>query len=166
MRRTAEQLAVLPGIPFVLVVGLVAGTIQGTPRLLLGGTSAALKPVPIIIVGVAALFWWLGALLLWWIAVRRRSRTGIVAAQVTLGLVLGELFASALGMIALPNEFAAVLAKQFPTVLSSNLALALVRAPLWFVGSALAVAIGRHLHRGYELAPPPATPDTHPRAVI
>lgn len=62
MRRIAARLVELGGRPFVLVIGLVAGTIQGVPRLLLGGSSGPLKAVPVLIVGTTALLWWLAAL--------------------------------------------------------------------------------------------------------
>lgn len=168
MRRISAQIEMLGSARFILLIGGVAGAIQGVPRLLLGGTNPArLELIPFLVVGITAVLWWTAALLLWWIAVRRRqSALWTVAAQVTLGLVIADILAAALGMVRASidthGEFAALIAHQLSNVIFSNLTFTLLRCPLWLVGSALTIAIGRHLNDHQPLA---ASAAGHPRAV-
>lgn len=156
MRRIVGQIEVLGAVPFIFLIGLVAGAIQGIPRMFLGGTSTPFRLVPYLIIGTTAVLWWLAALLLWWIAVRRRqSSLWVAALQVTTGLVLAELFAGALGMVAASidshGEMATIMAQHLSTAIVTNLGFTLLRSPLWFVGATLAIALGRHL----SVATPP-----------
>lgn len=151
MRRVAAQIEALGAARFTLLIGLVAGTIQGVPRLFLGGGGAVQSRLTaLLIIGVVAVFWWTAALFLWWIAVRRRqSSLWAIAAQVTLGLIIGEVFATVISMVGASidsrGEFASALAEQPLNFLVSNLALPALRSPVWFIGSALAIGMGRRL---------------------
>lgn len=153
MRRIAVQLEALDAVRFVLVIALAAGAIQGVPQFFLGGTVTPLQVISFLIVGATGVLWWTGALLLWWVAVRRRqSSIWIVATQITLGLIIGEIFAGALGMVVASidthGKVAMALAQNVSTVVVSSLTFPLLRSPLWFAGAALAIALGRHLNGG------------------
>lgn len=171
MRGISAQIETLGPTRFTLLIGLVAGAIQGLPRLLLGGASTVPpRLTPFLIIGATAVLWWTAALLLWWIAVRRRqSSLWMISAQVTLGLIIAELFAAVLGMvgasIATNGAFAAAIAHQPFTVLVSNLSLPLLGSPLWFVGSAVAIAMGRHLAGGPQAVSASTSASSHPGAV-
>lgn len=154
MRRIAAHIEALAAIPFILLLGLVGGAIQGIPRFFLGGTGASGPHfAQFLVVAISAVLWWTAALLLWWVSVRRRRwslwRT---AAHVTLGLALADVLTSALGMviasIGTSGMFATTIVREPLTFASSNLVLPLVRSPLWFLGAAMAVALGRHLSGG------------------
>jgi hypothetical protein len=170
MRRIAAQLEALEGLRFVLVIALVAGAIRSIPQLLLSGPVSPLELIPFLVIGLSGVLWWIAALLLWWVAIRRhQSSLLLVATQVTLGLIIADLFAGALAMVAASietrGEAATVLAQQLSSVVLSNLTVALVRSPLWLVGSALAVALGRHLDGGQpRLRGPTSTAD--PGAIV
>lgn len=164
IREIAEQLARLGAAQFVVLIALVAGTIRSIPGFLSHGGTLPFRPLSFILIGAITLLWWLGALILWWVAVRRASSIWIVAAQVTIGIVLGELFGSFLGMVPVSIEggrrVAAAVGNHLPDIISSNLGLALLRAPVVFVGSLLALKIGRALALGSrDLPAAPATPE-------
>lgn len=159
MRRIFAQIEALGATHFILLVGLIAGAIQGVPRLFLGNTEAAPSWLILLpVVGATEALSWTAALLLWWIAVRRRqSSLWVIAAHVTLGLALADLLAAALGVVVASinthGKFAAIIAHQPGNFIFSNLTFTLLRSPLWFLGSALLIAIGRHLKTGQR---PPA----------
>ena len=92
MRRITSHIERLAAPPFILLVGLVYGAIQGVPRFWLsGGVGTGLHLAQFVIVGVTSVLWWTAALLLWWISVRRRGWSlWTTAAHVTLGLALGD----------------------------------------------------------------------------
>jgi len=166
MRRISSQMETLGPVRFVVLTGLIAGAIQGLPRLLLSGaTTVSLQLVPFLVVGITAVLWWTAALFLWWIAVRRQqSSLGAIAAHVTVGLVIADVLATALGMVGASIEthgkFAVLIAPQLVTVIVSNLSFTLLRSLLWFVGSAIAIALGRHLNTAQQplAAPAAGTP--------
>ena len=149
MRRISAEMESAGALRFVLLIGLVAGAIQGVPTLLLGGASTVgFHLVPFLVIGIAAITWWVGALLLWWIAVRRRQSSLLaIAGQVTLGLILADIFANALGMVGASIEthgaFAAAISHQLGNVILSNLSFTLAPSPFWYLGAALAIALGR-----------------------
>jgi hypothetical protein len=152
MRRISAQIEQLSGGRFMLLVGLVAGAIQGVPRFFLD-ESAGPHPqvISFIVIGLLAVLWWTAAFFLWWIAVhRRRWSLWATAAQVTLGLALADVLNNALGMVVASVEthgtFAEAIVHQPLTVISSNLFPLVVRSPLWFLGAMVAVALGRHLN--------------------
>ena len=150
MRRIAAHLEALGAVRFVLVIALAAGAIQGVPQFFLGGTVTPLKLISFIIVGATSILWWTAALLLWWVAVRRhQSSLWIVATQITLGLIIAEVFAGALSMVTASidthGKAATAIAQNLSTVVVSSLTVPLLRSPLWFAGAALAIALGRHL---------------------
>jgi hypothetical protein len=166
MRRIAAQVEALDPVSFVLLIGLVAGTIQGMPRVFLGGvTGAPPRLIAFLVIGIAAIVWWTAALLLWWVVVRRRSSLWMAAAQVTLGLAIAETFAAALGVVGMPlaphSTPAAGFIQQLLIVVYSGFIFTLYRSPLWFCGAALAIGLGRHLAPGQAAAPA----STHPGAV-
>jgi hypothetical protein len=172
MRRISAQIEALRPAAFVFLIGLVAGTIQGVPRLLLGGvTSSPPKLFPFLVIGATAILWWTAALLLWWIILRRQPLSlWIAAGQVTLGLAIGETLAAALGVVASPvDPFAPVtigLGQQLLAVVYSGLFLTLFRSPLWFVGAVVAIALGRDLNVAQQSAPTASTPAAaHPGSV-
>src|SRR5438067_6035 len=100
MRRISTQIEAVGAIRFMLLIGLVAGTIQGAPRLFLGGgTTTRLQLLPFLVLGIAAVVWWSAAFLLWWIAVRRQQSAIWIAIQVTLGLMLADLLNAALAAV-------------------------------------------------------------------
>lgn len=111
MRRISAQLETLGPARFVLLIGLVAGAIQG-------------------------------------------------------GLVMADMLTAALAMVVASIDthgaFAASIAGQPLTVILSNLTIILLRSPLWFVGSALAIALGRHLSVGERPLSASTSPVTHP----
>lgn len=164
MRRIAAELERLEPKRFILLIGLVAGAIQGVPRFIVGGASTARAPLaPFAIVGVAAVVRWIAAVLLWWIAVRRRqSSTWAIAGQVTLGLFIAELFAAALAVvnasIVTQGEFVAVVVHNLPLFVMSNFGLALLRSPFWYVGAVLTIGFGRHLAAVSRSVSAPARP--------
>jgi hypothetical protein len=63
------------------------------------------------------------------------------------------------------GEIARLIAPQLGSAIISNLGFTLVRAPFWFVGSALAVALGRHLNAGPTPLAASTVPTTHPETV-
>jgi hypothetical protein len=171
LRRIAAQLQTLRAANFVLVIALVAGVTQGLPRLFLGGTVSTPRLTSFLIVGSAGILWWIAAFLLWWIAVRRQqSSLWSVAAQVTVGLVVGEFFAGALGLVVdsinTHGEVATLLGQHVSDVVLSQLTVTLLRSPLWFIGAALAIALGRHLNQERSPLAAAASPGRRPGAVI
>jgi hypothetical protein len=166
MRRIAIQIEALPGVRFVLLVGLVGGALQGIPRFLLSGTAApAPRLAGVLVVGISVVVWWTAALFLWWIAVRRRRWSlWTTATHVTLGLALADVLTSALGLVAgsidTNGRLALLIARDPWNFASSNLVSALIRSPLWFFGAALAVALGRHLDGGQQANIPPQSTAT------
>lgn len=163
-REVAEQLARLGGTRFVFLIALVAGIIRSIPGFLFPGNQLPGGPLTVLLFGAFALLWWVGALILWWVAVRRASSIWIVAAQVTIGLFIGELLGSALGMVSASieggGEVAVAVGRHLWMIIWSNLGLALIRAPLIFVGSLLALKVGRSLSEGGQDHPAaPAAPE-------
>ena len=90
--------------------------------------------------------------------------------HVTLGLALAHLLASALGMVAASLDtngaFAEALVRDPLAVASSAIVLMLIQVPLWFLGSAIAVALGRKLMGGEEAVAASRSIATPPGAVI
>jgi hypothetical protein len=171
MRRISSQIEALEATQFIFLIGVVAGTIQGIPQLLLGGrTGAGLKAIPFLVIGCVAMLWWTGAFLLWWIAVhRRQSALWMIATQVTLGLVIADLVHAAITAIPAGIEthgqFTAVLLREPWTFVLSNLQFSLIRSPLWFLGSLGAIAMGRQLNTRESLHPAAPASATHLDAV-
>jgi hypothetical protein len=164
IRESAEQLARFGGTRFVFLIALVAGIIRSIPGFLFPGNQLPVRPLTFLLFGAFDLLWWVGALILWWVAVRRASSMWIVAAQVTIGLFIGEVFGSALGMVSASieggGEVAVAVGRHLGMIISSNLGLALIRAPLIFVGSLLVLQVGRSLLPGWQDHPPaPAAPE-------
>ena len=162
MRRIAAEIESLGGTRFVLLIGLVAGAIGGLPSLFLGGaTTVGFHLIPFLVIGIAAIAEWVGAVLLWWIAVRRRSALLVTAGQVTLGLIIADLLAAGLGMVSTSIEthgrFTALILDHSMDIVVSNLGIALMRSPLWFVGSLLAISLGRYLNVRSRQQPPSMT---------
>ncbi len=171
MRRLSRHIECLAPAPFMLLIGAVGGVIQGIPRFFLGSagrTGAHLGEF--VLVAVASVLWWAAALLLWWIAVRRR-RWSIwkTAGHVTVGLALANVLDIALATVVASIEtngvFAGAIARAPLTFASPNLVLVLIRSPLWFLGSAMLLALGRHLAGGEHLAAPSQSQSSHPEAV-
>jgi hypothetical protein len=113
------------------------------------------------------MLWWTAALLLWWIAVRRRRWSlWTTAAHVTLGFALADVLTTALSMVVASIEtkgmFAGAIIREPWTFASSNLVLPLIRSPLWFLGSAMAIALGRHLSGGPRIIAPSQSTVTPP----
>src|SRR4051812_35380890 len=129
MRRLATQLEALDSARFTLLIGLVAGSIEGVPRLFLGGASPIQsRPITWIMIGTVEVIWWIAALLLWWIAVRRRrSSLWAIAAQMTAGLFLGEVLAGVISLVGASidtrGEFASLIAQAPLKFLTGNLTL-------------------------------------------
>jgi hypothetical protein len=171
MRHISARIEALGPTRFVLFIGLVAGAIEGVPRLLLSGTdSSRARIFPFLLIGTTAVLWWTVVLFLWWIAVRRRqSSVWATAAHVTLGWVIADTLANALSMVAASvdthGEFAAAVAHQLDNVIVSNLTLTILRSLPWFFGSALAIALGRYLNVGQQPLPASSSPPNHPGAV-
>lgn len=171
MRRIAAQIEGLAAAPFVLLVGLIGGALQSIPRFLVSGTDGT-RPLlaQLVAVGVTSVLSWTAAALLWWIAVRRRRWSlWATATHVALGLVVADVLSNGLGMVAASIDtngaFAEAVVREPLTVASSNLILTLMRGPLWLIGSAIAVALGRHLSGPPQtIAPPPSKP-TPPETV-
>jgi hypothetical protein len=152
MRRISAQIEALGPTHFTLLIGLIAGTIQSAPELFLGGaTPARLQLLPFLIIGITAVLWWTAAFLLWWVAVRRhQSLIWIIAFQVTLGLVLADLLHAALGAVPAAinthGGFATAIVRAPWAFIVSNLQFSLFRAPVWFLGAVVAIAMGRSLN--------------------
>jgi len=165
MRRIAAQIEGLAAVRFMLLVGLIGGGLQAIPRFLLSG-SGAMRPhvAQFVVVGVTSTLYWTGAALLWWIAVRRRRWSlWATATHVALGLVVADILSNGLGMVAASIDtngaFAKAVVREPLTFASSNLGLTLVRSPFWFLGAAIAVALGRHLSSPpHTIASPPSKP--------
>ena len=156
MRRIAEHMEGLAAAPFILLVGVVGGALQGIPPFSLGGAGGTTRRLTqFIVVGGTTVLWWTAVLLLWWIAVRRRRWSlGATAAQVTLGLAFADVLTNGLGMVVASittnGAFAERIVREPLTFAASNLSLTLIRSPLWFIGSAVAVALGRRLSGGEQ----------------
>jgi hypothetical protein len=172
MRRISAQIEALGSASFVLLIGLVAGTIQGIPGLFLGGSKTApLQLFPFLVIGITAVLWWTAAFLLWWVAVRRRqSSPWMIAAQVTVGLLVADVLNSALSMVATSFEtsgdFRAMALRHPLTLITSDLGLSLIfRSPMWFVGSLIAIAMGRELDDGEHARPASNALPTPPEPV-
>lgn len=171
MRRLAAHMEGLAAAPFILLVGLIGGALQGMPRFFLGTTGTTDSHfAPFVVVGVASVLWWTAALFLWWIAVRRRRWSlWATATHVTLGFAVADVLASALGMVVASIDtngaYAEALVREPLTVVSSNLVLTLIRSPLWFLGSVIAVAVGRHLSGGQQTGAPSPSAVTPPDTV-
>jgi len=156
MRRIATQIEALEAAPFILLLGLVGGALQGIPHFLFDGVCAPGPRLAVLLVGgISAVLWWTAALFLWWIAVRRRRWSlWTTAAHVTLGLALADVLTSALGMVAASidtnGRLAELIARDLWNVAEANLVLPLLRSPLWFFGAVVAVALGRHLSGGQQ----------------
>ena len=171
MRRLLRHIEGFAPARFILVVGAVGGVIQGIPRFFLGTTGRAGAHLgQVVLVAVASVLWSAAALLLCWIAVRRR-RWSIwkTAGHVTVGLALANVLDIALAAVVASIEtkgvFAGAIARAPLTFASSNLVLVLIRSPLWFLGSAMLVALGRHLARGQHRAAPSPSQSSHPEGV-
>jgi hypothetical protein len=168
VRRISAQIEGLAPTRFILLIGLVGAILQGVPRFFLRATGGTRPPLlPFIVVGLTAVLSWTAALLLWWIAVRRRRWSlWATAAHLTLGLALADLLTNALGMVIASIEthgaFAAAIIRQPWTAISSNLLATLIRGPLWFLGSVVTVALGRHLSGGLPPGAPSASTGTPP----
>lgn len=171
MRRIAAQIEGLAAMPFVLFVGLGGGALQSVPRFFVSGTDGPRPQLAqLLAISVTAVLWCAAAAFLWWIAVRRRQWSlWATATHVTLGLLVADLLSSGLAMVAASIDtngaFAEALVREPLTVASSNLVLALIRSPFWFVGSAIAIALGRYLSRPPQTIAPPQSPPTSPHAV-
>jgi len=171
MRRISTQIEALGAIQFILLIGVVAGTIQGAPRLFLGGvTTTRLQLLPFLVIGITAVVWWSAAFLLWWIAVRRQqSPIWLIAVEVTLGLVLADLFNAALAVVPSAIEthgaFTTAIARQPWTFVASNLQFSLLRAPMWFLGAVVVIAMGRALNGTLQSHSATAVAPTHPEPV-
>ncbi len=166
MRRITARAEQLAAAPFVLLVGLGGGAVRGVPRLLLGGTGEVDSRAALaVVLGAATVLWWTAALLLWWIAVRRRRwSVWRTATHLTLGLALADVLTTSLGMVAASigtNGMFAEAAMRDPMAIAlPNLVLTLIQLPMWFVGSVVAVALGRHLtgvEQGSAASRPTAT---------
>lgn len=151
MRRVVAYAEGLGPTGFILLIGLVAGTLAGLPRFFMPTTSPVGPPTGVfILVAVGGILWWTAAFLLWWIAVQRRqSSIWALALQITLGLILADQLDAALSLvissIGTSGESTALLLRQPLRLLTSNLGFSLIRAPVWFVGSCVAIAMGRRL---------------------
>src|SRR6476619_5091230 len=101
MRRISAQIESLGATRFILLIGLIGGTIQSAPQLLLGGASSTrLQLLPFLVIGLTAIFWWSAGFLLWSVAMRRQqSVTWIIAIQVTVGLTLADLLHAVLAAV-------------------------------------------------------------------
>jgi hypothetical protein len=171
MRRISSQIEALGAIGFILLIGLAAGTIQGAPRLFLGGaTTTRLQLLSFLVIGITAVVWWSAAFLLWWIAVRRQqSAIWLVAIQVTFGLILADLLnaalAAVLAAIETHGEFATAFVREPWTFVASNLEFSLFRAPVWLVGAVVAIAMGRSLNGTLRSPSATAIAPTHPEPV-
>ena len=170
MRCRPTQLEELAPAPFIVVVGLVGGVLQGMPRFFLGnGSSTEARSAQLVIVAAFSVLWWAGALLLWWVAVRRR-RFSIwkTAWHLTLALSLAEVLDLALALAAASIQTKGAIVEALvhaPLSMSlSSLGLVLFRSPIRFLGSALLVAFGRQLpERDNPAAPRPLS--SHPQAL-
>jgi hypothetical protein len=171
MRRIAAHIEGLAAAPFILLVGVVGGALQGIPRCFFGGPGGTAPHLAqFIVVGVTSVLWWTAALLLWWIAVhRRRWSLWATAGQLTLGLAFADALTNGLGMVVASittnGAFAEAIVREPLTFASSNVSLTLIRSPLWFLGSAMAVALGRHLSGGEQAIAPSPSSATHHEAV-
>ena len=171
MRLSPTQLEELAPAPFILIVGLAGGVLEGIPRFFLGnGSSAEGRSAQLVVVGAFSLLWWAGAFLLWWAAVRRR-RFSIwkTAWHLTLALSLAQLLDLSLALVVASIETKGAYVEALmhaPLSMSlSNLLLVLILSPIRFLGSALLVAFGRQLpERGSPNTPRPLT-STDPKAV-
>lgn len=171
MRQIATHIEGLAAAPFMLLVGLIGGALQGIPHLMLGGTGGAGPRVTqIVVIGVGTVLWWTAALLLWWIAVRRRRWSlWMTATHLTLGLALAYLLKTALGMVAASidthGRFAEALIRDPLAIAIPNLVLTIIQIPLWFFGAVTAVALGRHLTGGRQVVAASRSTATPPEAV-
>jgi hypothetical protein len=171
MRLRPTQLEELAPAPFIVIVGLAGGVLQGIPRFFLGnGSNAEARSAQLVVVGAFSLLWWAGAFLLWWAAVRRRRfSVWKTAWHLTLALSLAQLLDLALGLVVASIEtngaIVTALIHAPLSASSSSLVLVLILGPIRFLGSALLVAFGRQLpERGSPTAPRPLT-STDPEAV-
>lgn len=171
MRHISARIEALEPGRFVLLIGLVAGAIQGMPRVVVSGAdSSRFRIAPFLPIGITAAHWWTTVLLVWWIAVRRRqSSLWATAVHLTLAWVIADTLAAALGMLAASVDthgaFAVAIADHLESVIISNLTLTLLRSLPWFLGAALAIALGRSLNVGEPPLPAPSLLPTHPEAV-
>jgi hypothetical protein len=98
-----------------------------------------------------------------------QSPVWAIAAQVTIGLIIADMLAGALGMvgasIATHGEYGAIITSQVLTVISSSLSVALLRSPLWLLGAAGTIALGRHLNGGPQSYHPSPSAAAPPEAV-
>src|SRR5215510_1455951 len=151
MRRLWTKIEALSAAPFILLVGLVGGVLQGIPHFFLGSSSRTdMRIVQMIVFDVISVLWWAAVLFLWWLAVRRRRYSvWSTAWQVTLALVLADVLGLALGYlnaaIQTNGAFVEALARAPLSFSTSGLVVVLVRCPIRFLGSALVVFLGRNL---------------------
>ena len=151
MRRLWTKIEALSATPFILVVGLVGGVLQGIPHFFLGSSSRTdMRIVQMIVFDVISVLWWAAVLFLWWLAVRRRRYSvWTIAWHVTLALVLADVLGLALGYLNAAIEtngaFVEALVRAPLSFSTSGLVVVLVRCPIRFLGTALVVYLGRNL---------------------
>jgi hypothetical protein len=142
---------------FILLVGLSAGVLQGIPTLLFSNESGG-HSIQFPVVAGLTLISLTAAALLWLVAVRReRFSVWRMAWYVCLGLILGDLLALALSMVAASIEtngafVSAYIHAPLSVTLPGLVVPTLLRSPIWFFGSAVLIAIGRSLR--WRTTPP------------
>lgn len=172
MRRLSTYIVGLAPASFSVLVGAVAGVLQGTPLFFVGSTDSTHRHIgQFVFLAITSALWWTAVLLLWWVAVRRRRWTiWKTAGHVTVGLALATMLDMALAAVVASIEtkgvFAEAVARAPLMFASSNLVIACIRTPLWFFGSAILVALGRHLIGGENLIVPSPSPASHRDAAI
>jgi hypothetical protein len=172
MRGLWTQIEELSPAPFILLVGLVGGVLQGVPHFIVGiSDSTNGRIVQMVVFDLISVLWWTAALLLWWVAVRRRQfSVWSTAWHVTLALVLADVLGLALGYvdaaIRTNGAFLEALARAPLSFSTSGLIVVLIRCPIRFLGSALVVFLGRRLPGHANPVAPRASMSTDSEAVI
>lgn len=171
MRSLLTQVEELTALRFVLIVAVIGGVLSSMPALFFGNTGFAGSIFAALTVGAALELLWFGAaILLWWVAVRRRQYSvWSTALHLTLALTLSGVLELALSYVAASiatnGKFAMALIHGPLSASSAGIVLVLIRSPIWFIGAACLVSLGRFLLESDEPVAPRESARTDPEAV-
>jgi hypothetical protein len=172
MRGLWTKIEELSSAPFILLVGLVGGVLQGVPHFFIRiSDSTNGRIVQMVLFDVFSVLWWAAALLLWWVAVRRRQfSVWSTAWHLTLALVLADVLGLSLGYvdasIQTNGAFLEAFARAPLSFSTSGFIVVLIRCPIRFLGSTLVVFLGRRLPGHANPVAPRPSMSTDPGAVI
>jgi hypothetical protein len=165
------QLERLAALPFVLVVAVTAGALAAAPTFFLASIRFPRNLIALLMLDTALkLFWFAAAVLLWWTAVsRRRYTVWSSALQLMAALTLADLVQLALGYVVASiqtkGEFVTALLHAPLSASSTGLVMIVIRSPIWLVGAAALVALGRSLVDSGDSGTRPQTASMHPETV-